>query len=345
MKQTEFSSLREQAGVTIEALADLVGFSKRTVYRWERGEAVPRKAAITLLEEMLAQKRGNYSASSFTFIDLFAGIGGLRRGFESIGGKCVFTSEWNLHAQLTYKANYNCDHEILGDITRIQAAEIPPHDVLLAGFPCQPFSIAGVSKKNALGRAHGFRCESQGTLFFDVARVIEHHRPRAFLLENVKNLVNHDKGHTFQVIHDTLRKDLGYQLHWKVVDAKSFVPQHRERIFIVGFRDHNPFTFDDLLLPSTFDGPKLAQDFTLKMGQKNRKVIIQGAIRRWFQTNTRFQIIFGDIFAIMPKSTDKRATVSALVSLVRTTLHARFLHATTRMDLRFLLSVDAIRVV
>lgn len=259
MKQTEFSSLREQAGVTIEAFADLVGFSKRTVYRWERGEAVPRRAAITLLEEMVAQKRGNYSASAFAFIDLFAGIGGLRRGFESIGGKCVFTSEWNLHAQLTYKANYNCDHEILGDITQIPAAEIPPHDVLLAGFPCQPFSIAGVSKKNALGRAHGFRCESQGTLFFDVARVIEHHRPRAFLLENVKNLVNHDKGHTFQVIHDTLKKDLGYQLHWKVVDAKSFVPQHRERIFIVGFRDHNPFTFDDLLLPPTFDGPKLVQ--------------------------------------------------------------------------------------
>src|ERR1700754_87872 len=259
MIQTEFSRLREQAGVTIEALAELVGFSKRTLYRWERGEVVPRRAAITLLEEMLAQKRGNYSAASFTFIDLFAGVGGLRRGFESIGGKCVFTSEWNLYAQLTYKANYNCDHEILGDITEIPAAEIPPHDVLLAGFPCQPFSIAGVSKKNALGRAHGFRCESQGTLFFDVARVIQHHRPRTFLLENVKNLVNHDKGKTFRVIHDTLKNDLGYQLHWKVIDAKSFVPQHRERIFLVGFRDQNPFTFDDLVLPSAFDGPKLGQ--------------------------------------------------------------------------------------
>ncbi|HXQ74696.1 MAG TPA: DNA (cytosine-5-)-methyltransferase, partial [Pyrinomonadaceae bacterium] len=149
--------------------------------------------------------------------------------------------------------------EILGDITEIPAAEIPPHDVLLAGFPCQPFSIAGVSKKNALGRAHGFRCESQGTLFFDVARVIQHHRPRTFLLENVKNLVNHDKGKTFRVIHDTLKNDLGYQLHWKVIDAKSFVPQHRERIFLVGFRDQNPFTFDDLVLPSAFDGPKLGQ--------------------------------------------------------------------------------------
>lgn len=258
MKETEFLRLREQAGVTIETLANLVGFSRRTLYRWEKGEAVPRRAVITLLEEMLAQKRGKYSSSSFTFIDLFAGIGGLRRGFEAIGGRCVFTSEWNTHAQLTYKANYNCDHEILGDITSIPAAKIPPHDVLLAGFPCQPFSIAGVSKKNALGRAHGFRCESQGTLFFDVARIIAHHRPRAFLLENVKNLVNHDKGNTFRVIHDTLKNDLGYQLHWKVVDAKSFVPQHRERIFIIGFRDPNPFTFDDLVLPSTFDGPKLA---------------------------------------------------------------------------------------
>jgi DNA (cytosine-5)-methyltransferase 1 len=259
MEQTEFSKLRERAGVTIEALAGLVGFSARTLYRWERGEAVPRRAAVILLEDMLSQKRGNHNTSSFSFIDLFAGIGGLRRGFEAIGGKCVFTSEWNAYAQLTYKANYACDHEILGDITKIPADEVPSHDVLLAGFPCQPFSIAGVSKKNALGRAHGFRCESQGTLFFDVARIIEHRRPRAFLLENVKNLVNHDKGNTFRIIHDTLKNDLGYQLHWRVINAKSFVPQHRERIFIVGFRDPNGFTFDDLVLPSSFDGPKLAQ--------------------------------------------------------------------------------------
>lgn len=259
MNQTEFSKLREQAGVTIDGFARLVGFSTRTLYRWERGEAQPRKAAITLLEEMVAQKRANPKEATFTFIDLFAGIGGLRRGFEPIGGRCIFTSEWNEHAQQTYKANYDCSHELEGDIREIPADEIPAHDVLLAGFPCQPFSIAGVSKKNALGRAHGFRCESQGTLFFDVARIIEHHRPRAFLLENVKNLVNHDKGNTFRVIHDTLKKDLGYQLHWKVIDAKCFVPQHRERIFIVGFRDVNGFSFDDLVLPSVFDGPKLNQ--------------------------------------------------------------------------------------
>ena len=255
MQQTEFSRLRVQAGITIEELAKDSGFSARTLYRWERGETPARKAVLSLLERM--QTRPIVGSSSFTFIDLFAGIGGLRRGFESIGGKCIFTSEWNTFAQLTYKANHECDHEIAGDITKIPAREIPPHDVLLAGFPCQPFSIAGVSKKNALGRKHGFRCELQGTLFFDVARIIEQHRPKAFLLENVKNLVNHDCGNTFRVIHDTLKHDLQYQLSWKVIDAKSFVPQHRERIFIAGFRDPNGFTFDDLVLPSTLDGPKL----------------------------------------------------------------------------------------
>ena len=146
----------------------------------------------------------NPSQPAFRFIDLFAGIGGMRRGFEPLGGKCVFTSEWNKYAQLTYKANYDCDHEIAGDIMQIPADEIPPHDLLLAGFPCQPFSIAGVSKKNALKQPHGFRCEAQGTLFFDVARIIEAHRPRAFFLENVKNLANHDKGRTFRVIPRTL---------------------------------------------------------------------------------------------------------------------------------------------
>ena len=255
--QTEFSRLRQQAGVPIDKLADLVGFSSRTLYRWEKGQAEPRKAAIAYLRELTAHKRIECTNSTFTFVDLFAGIGGLRRGFESIGGSCVFTSEWNTYAQLTYKANYRSDDKIEGDITKVRAEAVPEHDVLLAGFPCQPFSIAGVSKKNALGRAHGFRCESQGTLFFDVARMIEYHRPRAFLLENVKNLVNHDKGNTFRVIHDTLQKDLGYHLKYKVIDAKCFVPQHRERIFIVGFREPNSFTFDDLVLPSSLDGPRL----------------------------------------------------------------------------------------
>ncbi len=197
------------------------------------------------------------SAGSFTFIDLFAGIGGLRRGFEPIGGKCVFTSEWNKHSVQTYQANHACDHEVAGDITEFHAEEIPEHDVLLAGFPCQPFSIAGVTKKNALGQRHGFLCDAQGTLFFDVARIIEHHRPKAFLLENVKNLLSHDRGRTFEVIRRVLAEDLGYNINTRVIDAKGFVPQHRERIFIVGFRDTDEFDLEGLNVPDPLSGPKL----------------------------------------------------------------------------------------
>ncbi len=196
----------------------------------------------------------------FRFIDLFAGIGGMRRGFQSVGGTCVFTSEYDEYAKTTYLANFRDDasHVMAGDITKVDAADIPEFDVLLAGFPCQPFSIAGVSKKNALGREHGFRCDAQGTLFFDVARIIEHHRPKAFLLENVKNLVSHDKGNTFRVIERTLREELGYtNLHFKVIDAKGFVPQHRERIFIAGFREPNDFSFADVKIPEAASGPKL----------------------------------------------------------------------------------------
>lgn len=170
----------------------------------------------------------------FKFIDLFAGIGGIRLAFQNLGGKCVFTSEWDTYSKRTYEANFG---EVpFGDITKISEKEIPDHDILLGGFPCQPFSIAGVSKKNALGRAHGFLDETQGTLFFDVARIIKHKKPSAFMLENVKNLVSHDKGRTFKVITETLR-ELGYSIHYKVLDGKHFVPQHRERIIIVGFRN------------------------------------------------------------------------------------------------------------
>lgn len=172
----------------------------------------------------------------FKFIDLFAGIGGIRLAYQNLGGKCVFTSEWNNFAKKTYEANFG---EVpFGDITQISEKDIPDHDVLLAGFPCQPFSIAGVSKKNALGRKHGFLDETQGTLFFDIARIIKHKKPSAFMLENVKNLVSHDKGNTFKVIKNTLT-ELGYSIHFKVLDGKHFVPQHRERIIIVGFRKEN----------------------------------------------------------------------------------------------------------
>ncbi len=169
----------------------------------------------------------------FRFIDLFAGIGGIRLAYQNLGGKCVFTSEWNTYSKKTYEANFG---EVpFGDITKISEKDIPDHDILLAGFPCQPFSIAGVSKKNALGRQHGFLDETQGTLFFDIARIIKHKKPAAFMLENVKNLVSHDKGNTFKIIIETL-KELGYTVHYKVLDGKHFVPQHRERIIITGFR-------------------------------------------------------------------------------------------------------------
>ncbi|TFW14124.1 DNA (cytosine-5-)-methyltransferase [Brevundimonas intermedia] len=204
----------------------------------------------------LVRSNTSDTSSEFTFIDLFAGIGGLRRGFESIGGKCVFTSEWDKYSQKTYAANFpNDDHEINGDITKVDVEDIPAHDVLLAGFPCQPFSIAGVSKKNALGRAHGFEDKTQGTLFFDVARIIAHHRPAAFLLENVRNLIGHDKGKTFQTIKDVLEKELKYKIDFRVIDGRSWTPQHRERIFIVGFREDQGFRFADLKVPDA--KPKL----------------------------------------------------------------------------------------
>lgn len=254
---SEFAALREQAGLTVGDAAARLGYTERQIYRLDKGTNKPRKAVVDLLRSLKPPK--GVSESAFTFIDLFAGIGGLRKGFEPLGGKCVFTSEWNTYSQKTYKANFpNDDHDIAGDITKIEAAEIPPHDLLLAGFPCQPFSIAGVSKKNALNRPHGFACETQGTLFFDVERIIAHHRPRAFVLENVRNLVNHDKGRTFAVIHEVLTQKLGYHVKFKVIDAKSWVPQHRERIFIVGFRDKTEFTFDNLTIPDPLKGPRLS---------------------------------------------------------------------------------------
>ena len=214
----------------------------------------------TALTEAHGPRRSSGQAGDFRFIDLFAGIGGLRRGFDALGGRCVFTSEWNNYARPTYLANYvdHNDHLFVGDIREIDCADIPAHDLLLAGFPCQPFSIAGVSKKNALGVAHGFRCEAQGTLFFDVARIIEHHRPQAFVLENVKNLVSHDRGRTFDVIKRTLTDELGYRISYRVIDARGFVPQHRERIFIVGFADAAPLDFDLIDLPDLRAGPTLA---------------------------------------------------------------------------------------
>ena len=187
--------------------------------------------------------------STFTFIDLFAGIGGIRIAFDKIGGPCVFTSEINEWSKKTYLANFGAGEQFVGDIVPFNAADIPNHDVLLAGFPCQPFSIAGVTKKNALGQPHGFECATQGTLFFDVARILKAKRPKAFLLENVKNIVSHNKGHTFEIIINTLTKELGYKVFRKVIDGRHWVPQHRERVIIVGFDRDNDFSFDKLIVP------------------------------------------------------------------------------------------------
>ena len=179
----------------------------------------------------------------FRFIDLFAGIGGMRIGFENLGGSCVFSSESDAHARKTYELNFN---EIpSGDIREIDAEDIPKHNLLLAGFPCQPFSIAGVSKLESMGLEHGFMEETKGTLFFEICRVLEYHRPDVFLLENVKGLTWHDEGKTFKIILESLEK-LGYAVSWKVINSKNFVPQRRERIFIVGFKDGTDFEFPEL---------------------------------------------------------------------------------------------------
>jgi DNA (cytosine-5)-methyltransferase 1 len=190
----------------------------------------------------------------FTFIDLFAGIGGMRIPFESIGGRCIFTSELNRFSLQTYRANFDCNHMVAGDIREVDESAIPDHDVLLAGFPCQPFSIAGISKRNALGRASGFSCKRQGTLFFDVVRILGRRRPPMFLLENVRNLGYHDRGRTLEAMVETL-EGLGYTCDWRIIDAGAWVPQHRERIFITGSLHDRPPSLDGLIIPSA--KPKL----------------------------------------------------------------------------------------
>lgn len=258
-------------------------WNRETINRWLKGKSQPKlsHAEFEHLKSLLPSPPKS-DKHDFTFIDLFAGIGGIRKGFEAAGGKCLFTSEWNKYAVRTYKANHYCDpdeHTFNEDIREITLSDrkgvtekkaykhidekIPDHDVLLAGFPCQPFSLAGVSKKNSLGRKHGFECDTQGTLFFDVARIIKTKQPAAFLLENVKNLRSHDKGKTFQIIIDAL-DELGYFVadvdaygpgDPKIIDAQKFVPQHRERIVLVGFRKDlcvdKGFTLRDVKFPET----------------------------------------------------------------------------------------------
>ncbi len=253
MYQTDALDLLKVARTryTQKEISNILNVNVRTVRRWEVRQSDPPSYLADAIQQRLLPFMDSElpKDSSFRFIDLFAGIGGIRTGFEAHGGHCVFSSEWNKFAQKTYLENFpHSSTHLVGDITETYEKDIPDHDVLLAGFPCQPFSIAGVSKKNALGRPHGFECTTQGTLFFDVARIIAGKRPKAFLLENVKNLTSHDKGNTFRVILQTLRDELGYDVHYKVIDGQHFVPQHRERILIAGFRKKTKFSWDTLQL-------------------------------------------------------------------------------------------------
>lgn len=258
--RTSFSLLRDRAGLTLHDAARELGIGERTVYRYENDPGAASQVALNLLDRIAEERRSSRSRTFFRFIDLFAGIGGLRIGFDAIGGRCVFTSEWDRFSRQTYALNYPDEHEISGDIRPFadDPSLIPEHDVLLGGFPCQPFSIAGVSKKNSLGRPHGFLCDTQGTLFFDTARIIKHHRPAAFLLENVKNLERHDRGRTFATIMHVLEHELGYHVQARVISAASWVPQKRERIFIVGFREPTGFDLAALKVPPVEQGPRLS---------------------------------------------------------------------------------------
>ena len=274
-----------------EEVARELDTDEKTIMRWMDG-SIPRPrfvwhAVSNLLRQELVRVESSAGAD-FTFIDLFAGIGGTRLGFQRAGGHCIFTSEYDKYCVKTYQANFHPDHELVGDIREITKSEgliqtrIPDHDVLVAGFPCQPFSIAGVSKKNSLGRSHGFECKTQGTLFFDICEILRIKRPAAFMLENVRNLRSHDKGNTFRVIVDSLH-ELGYEVDYRVIDAQAWVPQHRERIFIVGFREPTAFTMDMVAKPEG-KGPRLARilhredgsempegDFTVADGLVNAK--------------------------------------------------------------------------
>lgn len=265
-------------------------WTRETINRWVKGKASPKLTKIeydhlvNLIPKPLVTEK-NYE---FKFIDLFAGIGGIRKGFEEQGGLCVFTSEWDKFSTRTYKANYFNDdslHTFNSDIREVTLSnnptatekeayaninrEIPDHDVLLAGFPCQPFSIAGVSKKNSLGVKHGFECDTQGTLFFDVARIIAVKRPVAFVLENVKNLKSHDRGRTFKTILKSM-DELGYDIadadhvganDPKIINGAHWVPQNRERIVLVGFRRdlnvHKGFSLSNIIRPNLAEAPTI----------------------------------------------------------------------------------------
>lgn len=312
-------------------LSSLIPRSAKQIGRWEKTGEVPPEF-VPVLQQVIDKRAGQQPKpeADFTFIDLFAGIGGIRLGFEAAGGKCVFTSEWDSYARKTYVENFGEQHEIAGDITKLDAdQDVPDHDVLLAGFPCQPFSLAGVSKKNALGRPHGFECTTQGTLFFDVQRIIAAKQPKAFLLENVKNLVSHDGGNTFRVIMDVLERQLGYKVHPMVVDGRRFVPQHRQRILLVGFRSDVGFDWDRVLakMPAVANGPRLksilhpedgsevdvdGDRYTLADGKVQKKYVLTDRLWQYLQNYAEKHRQAGNGFGcsvVGPKDTSR--TLSA----------------------------------
>lgn len=240
----------------------------------------------------------------FTFIDLFAGIGGFRIALQNLGGKCVFSSEWDQSAKETYFDNYG---EVpFGDITRLSRLKLMPRgfDVLAGGFPCQPFSRAGVSARESLGQKHGFQCETQGQLFFDILNLADTHRPRMLILENVGNLLRHDGGHTFAVIRERIEKSLGYSFDFGVYNTNTLVPQNRVRCIIVAFRDGKPrgwempkLTGEPLPLKSILENVPVDSPYTLT------DRMWQGHIRRSDRNVAR-----GTGFTAYVKDLDKPST-------------------------------------
>lgn len=264
---------RKKEHLTQAQLAEDIGISRRALSSIENGTSIPSvDVAIrmahrlhTYVEKLFSVEQHNsVSWDDFRFIDLFAGIGGIRLGFESAGGHCVFSSEFDEDACKTYEANFG-EHPA-GDITKIKASDIPDFDILLAGFPCQAFSI--------IGKQQGFADEARGTLFFEVERILREKRPPAFMLENVKNLTAHDHGRTFKVILSHLEA-LGYHVYYKVLNALDFgIPQKRERIIIVGFLEDVPFEFPE---PVPDSEKKSLEDILEK--NVDRKYYVRDAIR------------------------------------------------------------------
>ena len=284
-----FAAEFRRSGLSLDEACAELGLSRRQIARYLDGNTrVPKLVSDRIRD--LGRKRAPADPATppFRFIDLFAGIGGLRLGFEAIGGKCVFTSEWDRWSQATYARNFpdGEDHVMVGDIAPYgkDPSLIPDFDVLLAGFPCQPFSLAGVSKKNSLGRKHGFEDVKQGNLFFDIERILRHHRPAAFLLENVKHLKRHDQGRTFEVIRKTLEDDLGYAISYRVISSAPWVPQNRERIFIAGFREDVGFSFDDFerMLPPEQEWPRLG-DILLSHNEIDAKYTLTPKLWQYLQ--------------------------------------------------------------